>query len=120
MKKQTGTVDEYIGMAPEWSRKNLKELRKAIKSVAPKAKESISYNMPYYNQNGRLAYFASYTNHCSFHWVNADDKKMFAKDLVSQNVAGSTIHFLKGDKVPILLIKKIVKNRLRNNLLRVK
>jgi uncharacterized protein YdhG (YjbR/CyaY superfamily) len=115
MKKRAETVSEYIASAPKWAQSVLKELRKIIKTSAPKAKESISYHMPYYSQNGRLAYFAAYTNHCSFHWISAQDKKDFAKELANQKVVGSTLHIPKGEKVPSALIKKIIRTRIKNN-----
>ena len=114
-KNQPETVTQYIEQAPAWARPMLKELRRAIKAAAPKGKESISYHMPYYSQNGRVAYFSAYKNHCSFHWISAVDKKMFSKELASQKVVGSTLQIPKGNKVPVALIKKIVKSRIKSN-----
>lgn len=115
MKETIQDVDRYIAAAPQWARATLKELRRAIQAAAPKAKESISYHMPYYSQNGRLAYFAAYTSHCSFHWISGADKKAFAKELKSANVAGSTLRIASGTKVPVGLIQKIVKARVKAN-----
>jgi uncharacterized protein YdhG (YjbR/CyaY superfamily) len=93
----------------------LKDLRKTIKVAAPKATESISYHMPYYAQNGRLAYFGAYKNHCSFHWISGEDKKTFAKELAPQKVVGSTLQIPEGGKIPTTLIKKIVRSRVKSN-----
>ena len=116
MDKKIESVDQYISQAAEWSQPTLKELRKVITEAAPEAKESISYHMPYYSQNGRLAYFGAYKNQCSFHWISDEDKKTFAKELSKQNVVGSTLRIPKGEKVPVGLIKKIVKTRVKDNL----
>lgn len=113
-KKKPTTVAEYINAAPAWAKSTLKELRRAIKAAAPKADESISYQMPYYSQNGRLAYFGVYKNHCSFHWISKEDKKIFKKELAKQKVVGSTLQIPRGEKVPLGLIKKIVKSRIKN------
>ena len=113
--KQSTTVAEYINAAPAWAKNTLKELRTAIKTAAPKAEESISYHMPYYSQNGRLAYFGAYKNHCSFHWISKEDKRTFTKELAKQTVVGSTLQIPKGEKVPVTLIKNIVKSRLKGN-----
>ena len=51
-------VDEYIASAPKDIQEKLTEVRAAIKTVAPKAEEKISYGMPYYGYKGRLVYFA--------------------------------------------------------------
>ena len=63
MRKQTGTVDAYILAAPKEVQGKLREVRAAIKAVAPTAKESVSYRMPFYNYNGRLAWFGLHTTH---------------------------------------------------------
>lgn len=115
MKKQAKNVAEYIKHAPMWARPTLRELRRVIRSVAPNAKESISYGMPYYSQNGRVAYFGVYTNHCSFHWISGEDKKVFKKELESQHVKGSTLHIPRGKKVPVRVIQKLVKEHIRRN-----
>ncbi|HZT71075.1 MAG TPA: DUF1801 domain-containing protein [Terriglobia bacterium] len=115
MKKEPQDVDDYIASAPEWARDTLRELRRVIKTAAPQAKESISYRMPYYSQNGRLAYFAAHKNHCSFYWIRAEDKKIFAKELAAQKVVGSTLQIPRGAKVPAALIRKIIKLRIKSN-----
>jgi uncharacterized protein YdhG (YjbR/CyaY superfamily) len=115
MKKDIKTVGEYIKAAPVWAQGTLREIRKAIKAAAPQAKESISYHVPYYAQNGRLGYFAAYTRHTSFHWISENDKKIFAEELEKQKVVGSTLQIPQGAKVPTALIKKIIKMRVMVN-----
>lgn len=53
-KKFSNGVDEYIALAPKEVQGKLRELRAAIKTVAPDAEERISYGMPYYAYKGRL------------------------------------------------------------------
>lgn len=108
MKQKDVRVDAYIRSAPPWAREILKELRQTILSAEPEVQESISYGMPYYRMSGRVAYIAARRKHCSFHWLSDDDKKQFAKELAKQTVAGSTLHFFEGARVPAALIKKIV------------
>jgi uncharacterized protein YdhG (YjbR/CyaY superfamily) len=115
MTKEVKSVPEYIAMAPKWAQPILRELRKTIKASAPDAQESISYHIPYYSQNGRLGYFAAYKNHCSFHWISAEDKKNFAKELANLKVVNTTLHISHGDKVPTTLIKKIIRARVKRN-----
>lgn len=115
MKGDAETVADYIARAPRWAQGTLRELRRVIRKAAPEARESISYHMPYYSQNGRLAYFAVFKSHCSFFWLSAQDKKTFAKELASQTVVGSTLRIPQGGKVPAALIQKIVKSRVREN-----
>lgn len=115
MKDKSGSVNEYIANAPSWARPTLRQMRAAIRAAAPEAKESISYGMPYYSQNGRLAYFGAFKNHCSFYWLKAEDKKQFASELSRCTVKGSTVQIVQGVKVPTALIKKIVKARVKAN-----
>jgi uncharacterized protein YdhG (YjbR/CyaY superfamily) len=115
MKRTVSDVESYIASAPEWARRTLQELRRAVMSAAPNARESISYKMPYYSSNGRLAYFAAHANHCGFYWISPEDRKMFAEELSAHRVVGSTLQVRRGEKVPVALIKRIVKARLKNN-----
>ena len=61
--KPVKNVDEYITTARKDVQPKLRELRAAIKDVAPDAVESISYGMPFYSYKGeegfkgRLVYF---------------------------------------------------------------
>ncbi|MFZ1626628.1 MAG: DUF1801 domain-containing protein [Candidatus Moraniibacteriota bacterium] len=118
--KSIADVNEYIATASEWARPILRELRRVIRTTAPKAVESISYHMPYYALVGRLAYFSVHRAHCSFHWISAEDKREFADVLARANLSGSTLHIPRGQKVPIALIQKIVKAHAKRNALRQK
>ncbi len=115
MAKKIQNVGEYIAAAPAWARVTLKELRRVIRSAAPNATESLSYHMPYYAESGRVAYFGVHSNHCSFHWVSTEDKRNFSQDLTSFHLVGSTIHILRGEKVPKGLIRKIVRAHVKRN-----
>ncbi|HEY4517314.1 MAG TPA: DUF1801 domain-containing protein [Candidatus Paceibacterota bacterium] len=98
----------------------LKQLRKTIRTAVPKAKESISYHIPYYGYKGRVAYFAVYKNHCSFFWISSSDKKAFKKELTSHKVVGNTLRILPGEKVPVAVIRKLAKAHAKKNEARVK
>jgi len=62
MKHTPKDVDSYIKAAPQAVRDKLAQLRTLIKAAAPKAEERISYGMPYYGYEGRLAYFQARKN----------------------------------------------------------
>lgn len=120
MAKSFETVSDYIAAAPAWARPTLRELRRVIRAAAPKVKESISYQMPYYAFEGRVAYFGAYTAHCSFHWISSEDKREFAKVLAPARVMGSTLQIPRGEKVPATLIRQIVRAHVRRNLAKKK
>ena len=105
-------VDEYIASAPKEARSKLKEMRKIIKEVAPKAEEKISYGMPYYGYHGRLAYFAWFKDHVSL-FAMPPIPEAYKKTL---NVTGkSTIQFSFDQKLPNALIRKLVTARAKKN-----
>ncbi len=49
-------VDEYIATTPREMQPKLRQIRAAIKEVAPDAVESISYGMPFYSYKGEVGF----------------------------------------------------------------
>lgn len=109
------TVDEYIAAAPKQMQSALRELRKAIKAAAPQAEESISYGMAAYKQNGRLVYFGAFQNHGSFFPASKSIIVMFEKELKDFETSAGTIRFTADHPLLTALVKKMVKERLRQN-----
>ena len=62
-------VDAYIAQAPQEVQGRLRELRVAIRAVAPSAQERISYGMPFYAYKGRLVYFAAAKKHIGIYAI---------------------------------------------------
>lgn len=108
------TVDEYIANAPEEVQPKLKELRKIIKAVAPKAEEKLSYGMPYYGYKGRLAYFAYARTHVGL-YVMPPVIQNHKKELEGYSTAMATVRFPLGQDLPVKLIEKLVKAGVANN-----
>ena len=108
-------VDEYLNRLPEHVRITLEKLRKTIKETAPKAEEVISYQIPGYKYYGPVVFFAAFKNHCSLFAVGKHILKIFAKELEPFKIAGTTIHFTHDKPLPVLLVKKIVKLRVKEN-----
>ncbi len=108
------TVDEYIKNAPEVLRGRLKDIREAIKSVAPKAEEKISYAMPYFGYKGRLAYFAYFKNHIGL-YLTPPLTELYKDELKEYETHMATIRFPHDKKLPLALIKKLVKARVKMN-----
>ncbi len=120
MKKDTvvaipKTVDEYLMALPEDQQEALEKIRQAIKSAAPKAEEVISYQIPTYKLNGPLVHFAAFKNHLSLVVVSKSIAETFAKELAPFKSSGRTIHFTPEKLIPAALVKKIVKERVREN-----
>ncbi len=105
-------VSEYIANAPKELQDRLKQLRQAIQTCAPKAEEKISYGMPYYGLNGRLAYFAYTKSHTGLYIpppVIEEHKEL----LTQYGTATATVRFPHTDKLPLALIKKLINARIK-------
>jgi uncharacterized protein YdhG (YjbR/CyaY superfamily) len=109
-------VEEYLSIFPEEIKELLQTLREAIKEAAPEAEEVISYNMPAYRYNGILVYFAAYKNHIGFYPGSSLINEVFKKDLVKYKTSKGTIQFPLAKAIPVMLIKKIVRFRVKYNL----
>ena len=108
-------VDAYIAAAPKVVQPMLRQLRRAIRSAAPKAEEKLSYGMPYYAYHGRLIYFAAHKNHVGMYPIIGREKDLYAKELKPYIAAKATLQFPIGAAVPVTLVKKVVKVRAREN-----
>lgn len=107
-------VDTYIKNAPKELQATLTELRSAIKEAAPEAEERISYGIPYYGYKGRLAYFQLSTNHIGL-YLPPPVIEEHADKLAKYETAKSTVRFPLDKKLPIGLIKKLIKARMKKN-----
>jgi len=107
-------VAAYIAAAPKEVRGKLKELRTVIRKTAPAAEEKISYGIPYYGYNGRLIYFSVWKNHIGIYIptpVVAEHKR----ELEAYETTSATIRFPLDKRLPVALIKKLVKARMKKN-----
>lgn len=107
-------VSTYLAAAPKQAQGKLKELRAAIRKAAPDAQERISYGMPYYHYNGRLVYFRLAKNHIGL-YIPPPILKDFKNELKGYETAKSTLRLPLKKKLPIALIKKLVKARMQHN-----
>ncbi len=107
-------VDDYIASVPKEFQGRLKDLRAAIKKVAPEAEEKISYGMPYYGYKGRLVYFQLWPKHIGI-YLPPPVIEEFKKELKNYVTAKATVQFPNAQKLPISLIKKLVKARVKIN-----
>ncbi len=108
-------VDAYLAAVPADKRAALEKLRQAIRSAAPKAEESISYQIPTYKHHGPLVHFVGRKNYCSFIVTSKTLLEIFKNELKSYEISGTTIHFTAENPLPAALVKKIVKARIVEN-----
>jgi len=109
------TVDEYISRLPAEQLATLEKMRKAIEDTCPKAEEMMNYGVPYYKYLGPLICFGAYPKHLSLYAVSKRLLAYYAAELKPFKIAGTTIHFTPEKPVPLTLLKKIVKDRMKDN-----
>ncbi|HEX9828881.1 MAG TPA: DUF1801 domain-containing protein [Bacteroidota bacterium] len=112
-KPKIQTIDDYIDTFPLDVRVKLEKLRQAIRKAAPEAEETISYQIPAFILHGkRLVYFAGWKHHISVYPVPAGDKD-FKKKIAPYQTGKGTLQFPLDKSLPLRLIRKIVKHRVK-------
>lgn len=112
--KKYKDVDEYIAMFSPDVQKNLELLRKTIQEAAPEAKEKISYGIPTFVFHGNLVHFAAFKDHYSF-FPSSSGINAFKKELGSYITGKGTASFPLDKPLPLKLITKIVRHRIKEN-----
>ena len=116
MKTQFKTINQYIKTFPEDVQRILEKIRQTIRKEAPEAVETISYQMPTFDLNGRhLVHFAAWKNHIAFYPVPSGTES-FEKELSPYIKGKGTIQFPLSKPIPYDLVKKIVRFRIKENL----
>lgn len=108
------TIEEYIDAAPVELRERLWQLHECIRAAAPGATEGLKWRMPAYSYQKILVTFAVFKNHIGFYPMPSAIKA-FAKELSTYKTAEGSVQFLHDKKLPIALIKKIVKFRVKES-----
>ena len=109
------TIDEYLATLSSDKRAALEQLRRAIKSAAPKAEECISYQIPGFRLNGRmLVSFAAWANHCAF-YPGSYPLEVHKKELKNYDNSKGTLRFPIDRPLPAALVRKLVKARIEQN-----
>ena len=117
MKRKRGprprSVDEYLAGIPEPARSTLDKVRATIRSVVPKeTSEVISYGIPGFRYKRMLVWYAAFADHCSL-FPTASVIAKFKGELKSYKISKGTIQFPVDKALPVALVKKMVKARLK-------
>lgn len=109
------SIDEYILSFPEETRAVLQQIRSTVKKSAPSAEEKISYGMPAFTLGGKdLVYFAAYKNHIGLYPAPVNEEA-FKEELLAYKTGRGSVQFLLNKPMPLSLINKIVKFRIKKN-----
>jgi uncharacterized protein YdhG (YjbR/CyaY superfamily) len=110
------SVEDYLAALPEEARAALETLRNTIKSAAPEATETISYQMPAFKDHGRLLVsYAAFKDHCSLFPMSKRVIEAHGEDLKPYFTGKGTIRFHADKPLPAALVKQIVLARIEEN-----
>jgi uncharacterized protein YdhG (YjbR/CyaY superfamily) len=108
------SVDEYLTTQPEDVQAILQRVRGAIRAALPGAEEAISYQMPTFKvQGNRVLYFAGWKRHYSLYPAGDRLVEAFKEELAPYEVDKGTIRFPLNRPVPVELIERIAKFRVK-------
>ena len=107
--------DAYAAPFPKATQQLLKQMRQSIRKAAPKAVEKISYGMPTFAFEGNLVCFAGYKRHIGF-YPGAAAIAAFQKQLSRYKGAKGSVQFPLDRPLPLAVVTRIVKFRVKQNL----
>lgn len=119
MNREIKDIDDYVSLYPDNVKLMLEKIRQTIRKAAPKAEEVISYHMPAFKYHGVLVYFAAYKNHIGF-YPTSSGIEAFKNELSTYKGAKGSVQFPLAGSIPLSLISKIVKFRVKENLVKAK
>lgn len=111
--------DDYVERFPKDVQQRLQKMRLAVKKAAPQAKEKISYGIPAFTLNGMLVWFAAFKSHIGF-YPRTTAIAAFKKELSAYKRAKGSVQFPFDKSLPLPLISRIVKFRVKENLSKAK
>ncbi len=111
---KAGNINEYIEGFPKDIQKLLEAMRAVIRKAAPEAEETIKYGIPTFTLNGNLVHFGGYKSHIGFYPAPAGIEE-FKKELSKYEGSKGTIRFPIDRPLPLSLISRIVKFRVKKN-----
>lgn len=109
-------VDAYIARFPENVQAILQQVRQTIREAAPEASEVISYQMPAFHQKGNLVYYAAWKEHIGFYPPISDENAELKKETALYAGPKGNLQFPLDQPMPLELITRIVKQRIKENL----
>lgn len=108
-------IDSYFALYPKEVQTMLQKVRETISKAAPDAEETINYGIPTFTLKGNLVHFAAFKNHIGF-YPTPSAIEAFKKELSVYEGAKGSVQFPLDKPMPLALITKIVKYRVKENL----
>jgi uncharacterized protein YdhG (YjbR/CyaY superfamily) len=115
MRKMLKNIDEYLERQSVEDRRLLRQMRATIHEAAPEATEKISYGIPTFYLNGNLVHFAAFAKHIGF-YPTSSGIAAFKEQLIPFKSSKGAVQFPKDKPLPLTLVAKMVKFRVKENL----
>ena len=110
--KRPATIPEYIRAAPREGQPHLRRLHALLKSVAPKAEETIKWGTPFFVEPRFLFAFSAHRAHLDFAPTPAVLAR-FRKELAKHKTTKHTLQIRYDEPMPAALIRTIAAYRVR-------
>ena len=115
------STDAYMATLSDRHRAVLEEVRAVIRSAAPDATETISYQMPAFKAHGRaLVSYAAFADHWSLFPMGGASALMDSAELAPHWNGKGTLRFTYDDPVPAAIVTRVVLARLAENAARAR
>lgn len=118
-RKTPENFEDYLDRFRKDVQQRLKQMRLTIKKAAPQSKETISYGIPAFTLNGMLVWFAAFKNHIGF-YPRTSAIAAFKKELSAYKGAKGSVQFPFDKPLPLPLVSRIVRFRVKENLSKTK
>ena len=114
---KTSSVNDYLTRQPTSARRVLQRVRAVILNAMPGAEETISYGIPAYKVGGRVVlYLAGWKEHYSLYPSTRQLELAFKDELAHYELSNKgTIRFPLSEPVPVTLIERIAKFRVKES-----
>jgi uncharacterized protein YdhG (YjbR/CyaY superfamily) len=107
------SVEAYFAGLNDEARAALGKLRDAIAAAAPEAEQAIAWSMPAFKLGGKaFVGYAAFKDHYSFFPMSPAAIDAHREELGEHVTGKGTISFGYGERLPVRLVKKVVKTRL--------
>jgi len=110
--KRPTTIAEYIQAAPRAGQPHLRKVYGILKSVAPKAEETIKWGTPFFVEPRFLFAFSAHKAHLSFAPMAAA-MQAFRKELKTLQTTKNFLKIPYDEPVPVALVRKMARHCLR-------
>ena len=108
------TVEQYFSTLSGPGKELMLQMRETIRKAAPGAEEVISYNIPAFRFNGMLVWYAAYANHIGL-YPRGSGIEAFKKEIAGYKSSKGAVQFPIDRPLPVGLIARIVKYRVKEN-----